>query len=144
MYMTHEMEKVKRGVEKMVVIMIDVNNFKTINDNHGHVVGDQVLQDCAAILNKSVRLSDILFRFGGDEFLIVMSSAGEIESKILLGRIAENLNKWNSKKKEFDISISLSIGYALLTEKSDLTEVIDQADKMMYEEKFKYKNDGGQ
>ena len=139
MYMSHEVEKVKRGHENMAVLMIDVNNFKIINDTCGHAVGDEILKDCAAVLSCSVRSSDVLFRFGGDEFLIVMASAGKGESEILLQRIADNLKIWNSRKNEHDIRISLSIGYALLTESSDLSEVVDQADRMMYEEKQKYK-----
>lgn len=139
MYMSHEMEKVKRGVENMVILMIDVNNFKVINDTCGHVAGDQVLKDCATILSKSVRSSDVLFRFGGDEFLIVMSNAGQSESEILRQRITDNLKEWNSRQRGYDVRISLSIGYALLTESSDLDEVIGQADLMMYEEKQKYR-----
>ncbi len=139
MYMSHEMEKVKRGVEQMVILMIDVNDFKSINDTCGHLAGDLVLKDCASILTKSVRSSDMLFRFGGDEFLIVMSDAGKGGSEILLQRINDNLNEWNSRQNEYDIRISLSIGYALLTESSDLDEVIGQADLMMYEEKQNYK-----
>ena len=125
MYMSHEIEKVKRGVENIVILMIDVNNFKVINDTCGHVAGDQVLKDCATILAKSVRSSDVLFRFGGDEFLIVLSNAGQGESEILRQRITTNLNEWNSRTNEHDIRLSLSIGYALLTESSDLDEVID-------------------
>ncbi|MCK4838050.1 MAG: GGDEF domain-containing protein [Desulfobulbaceae bacterium] len=139
MYMSHEMEKLKRGAGDMVILMIDVNDFKTINDTCGHVVGDQVLKACAATLNKSIRASDMLFRFGGDEFLIVMSAAGKSEPEILLQRIADNLDDWNSRKNEHDIRLSLSIGYALLTESTDLDEVIDQADLMMYEEKQNYR-----
>ena len=76
-----------------------------------------------------------LFRFGGDEFLIIMSSAGEKEANILINRISEKLDGWNSRKTEYNIKISLSIGYSVLQEDRSLEEIIDEADKMMYEKK---------
>lgn len=135
MYMSHQMEKVKRGDENMVIMMIDINDFKIVNDTCGHVVGDLILKECAEILTKSIRSSDVLFRFGGDEFLVVMSAAGENESDVLEQRIADNLKEWNDSANEYDVNISFSIGCAMLTESSDLLDVVDQADKLMYEDK---------
>jgi len=142
MYMPHEVERIRRNREKISVLMIDVNDFKFINDAHGHIAGDQVLKECAEVLRGAIRGSDVLFRFGGDEFLIVMSCAGDREANILINRISEQLDEWNSRKTEYNIKITLSIGYAVLEGDRDLLGVIDEADQMMYEQKQLHKNAG--
>ncbi|MEN8142864.1 MAG: GGDEF domain-containing protein [Thermodesulfobacteriota bacterium] len=142
MYMPHEIEKLRRNKGSMALLMIDVNDFKYINDAHGHVAGDQILAECAEVLGQSIRASDVLIRFGGDEFLIVMAEAAEKEANILLNRISEKLNDWNSRKTEYNIRLSLSIGYAILDGERELLAVIDEADRKMYEEKEKYKESG--
>lgn len=139
-YMFHEMEKLKRGnVKEMAILMMDVNDFKVINDKWGHVAGDYVLNECATILTNSIRSADVLFRFGGDEFLVVMAAAGEKESEILVQRITDNFGNWNGGKNKYGIKLSISIGAAFLNGNSDLLEVIDQADRNMYEAKQKHK-----
>ncbi len=139
MYIYHEVEKIKRGDDSMSVIMIDVNDFKYINDAFGHIAGDLVLKECAMILDKSIRASDVLFRFGGDEFLIVMSKAGEEETNILIQRVYENLATWNREQSEIDHKISLSIGFALLDKQHELLDVLEEADRQMYKDKKRCK-----
>lgn len=142
MYMPHEIEKIRRSKGSMVLLMIDVNDFKYINDAHGHVAGDQILTECAEVLTESIRASDVLIRFGGDEFVIVMAEAADKEANILLNRISEKLNDWNSRKTEYNIRLSLSIGYAVLDGERELLDVIDEADRKMYEEKARYRESG--
>ncbi len=142
MYMPHEIERIKRNRGSIAVLMIDVNDFKFINDAHGHLAGDQVLVECAKVLSGAIRGTDVLFRFGGDEFLIIMSSAGDKEAEILCNRISEKLDEWNSRKTEYNIKISLSIGHAVLDGDRSLERVIDEADKMMYEQKQLHKKGG--
>lgn len=139
MYMSHEMEKVKRGNVKMVIMMVDINDFKAANDTFGHVFGDRILKDCAGILTRSIRSSDVLFRFGGDEFMIVMSGAGRSEAMVLRQRILANVDIWNSRVKTHDFRISLSIGHAQLEESSGLNEALERADRVMYKDKRKYR-----
>ena len=142
MYMTHEVERVRRSRERMAILMIDINDFKFINDAHGHLASDQVLKECAEVLGGAIRGTDVLFRFGGDEFLIVMSCAGGKGANILINRISEKLDEWNSRKTEYNTTISLSIGYAVLDGDRGLTEVIEEADRMMYEQKQLHRNGG--
>ncbi len=143
MYIPHEIEKLRRNKGSMTLLMIDINDFKYINDAYGHVAGDQILAECAEVLGQAIRGSDVLIRFGGDEFLIVMDDAADKEAKILLNRISEKLNDWNSRKTEYNIRLSLSIGYAVLDGNRELVDVISDADRMMYAEKVRYKEAGG-
>ncbi|HEX8947956.1 MAG TPA: GGDEF domain-containing protein [Dissulfurispiraceae bacterium] len=135
MVMPLEVEKVKRYGGKMSIAMIDVDKFKQINDTYGHLHGDGVLRECALILGKSIRSSDLLVRFGGDEFLIVMPETDCTEKDALIARINENIAAWNGEYASSDYRLSLSIGCAVLEGGKALTEVIEEADGRMYNNK---------
>ncbi|MBU0676108.1 MAG: GGDEF domain-containing protein [Proteobacteria bacterium] len=139
LYIPLEAKKIQRTKETMSIIMIDVNDFKFINDTCGHLYGDHILQECAGILSHSIRASDILFRFGGDEFVIVMTKAGDHETTILQERIYHNLADWNTNNKNEQTPISFSIGHAILQAEDDLMTVINEADNRMYADKKQYK-----
>lgn len=143
MYMQHEVERVNRSQEGMAVVAVDVNGFKDINDAYGHIFGDKILKECAGILEKAIRGTDLLFRFGGDEFIIVMSKAGDREARILIQRVNDRLAAWNGVHKGNGLQISFSIGYALLTQNRELFEVMSEADLRMYEEKKRQKEIAG-
>jgi diguanylate cyclase (GGDEF)-like protein len=105
-----EMEGVKRGKHTICMLMIDVDNFKDINDNYGHLTGDNVLCDIADILKSSVRESDVLARFGGDEFVVLMLFSGEPEGLELAKRIWELIRQWNTSAKVPGLKLGVSIG----------------------------------
>jgi len=128
--------KQRDAKEDLLIFMIDIDKFKNFNDTYGHQYGDKILNGCAEILRKSVRSSDLLIRYGGDEFLVVMhpdsiESAGRLEERIMLG-----LDEWNNMNPENDSKLSLSIGSAVYKPGSLLTDVIKEADKEMYRHKF--------
>jgi len=139
MYIPHEVKRVNRSKESLAVVVIDVDNFKDINDAHGHIFGDQMLKACADILHGSIRGTDLLFRFGGDEFLIVMSRAGDLEAGIVINRINQRLEQWNETATGQKSRLSFSIGYSLLTDSRELQEVMSEADQRMYEDKRRRK-----
>lgn len=139
MYITHEVERVYRSKESLAVVVIDVNDFKNINDGHGHIFGDQMLKECAEILHGAIRGTDLLFRFGGDEFLIVMSRAGDFEAGVVINRINQQLESWNERGAGQRPRLSFSIGYSLLTHTRELHEVMSEADLRMYEDKRRWK-----
>lgn len=128
------MEASKRFGDDLSIIIIDVDNFKYINDTFGHMHGDGVLKECAAIIGDSIRASDILCRFGGDEFVIASSKTGCSASK-LVKRIEERINAWNDEYSSADYRLSFSIGCAEWDGQSDLETVINKADNRMYANK---------
>jgi diguanylate cyclase (GGDEF)-like protein len=121
------------------IVMMDINNFKMINDRYGHHVGDQVLIDIASILQDHFIEKSLVARYGGDEYLVVT----EITDKVILNQIRENLVKTlkdiPSKVKE---EITLSFGFATCyTPKScTIGEIIIEADNQMYRDKAFKKN----
>ena len=132
-----EIEKVRRMGGKPMLIMIDINNFKYVNDTYGHLQGDKVLKESAIILNNSVRASDLLVRLGGDEFLILLPSVTGDEKDALLKRLRKNLSDWNRGNATLDYKLSFSIGHATLEADTDFVESMRHADENMYKDKMK-------
>lgn len=116
------------------LLFIDIDYFKNVNDQFGHVVGSKLLSDLAAILRIQLRSSDLVYRFGGDEFIVLLPNSNIEESKKIAIRISEAV-----KGAEFTIDqnkkykLSLSIGIAEFPSDADNAKsIIEFADKMMY------------
>ena len=90
-----EIERSKRYGRQLSGMMIDIDNFKMINDRHGHLVGDRVIRTFAAVLRKSIRKVDVLGRYGGDEFLVILPEATLEISRLVAQRIQENLSEYD-------------------------------------------------
>lgn len=140
-YLEHEQEKLKRKKSGLTIMMIDINNFKRINDTFGHTTGDHVLRECAKILAGCIRKSDVVARYGGDEFTVAVHEYGEQKdyARILIARIEEQVATWNLLAENHDTPISLSFGYAPLNKDDTLLEVINRADQAMYKDKKRKK-----
>ncbi|HWK23650.1 MAG TPA: GGDEF domain-containing protein [Ureibacillus sp.] len=127
----------KRGL-KMAVLISDVNDFKKVNDQHGHDYGDIVLMSIAKSLKNVFNKPDIIARWGGDEFLVLatFSNADELNKKI--HNFQRNLSSITLEEQE--TTISVSIGYAIYpTDHTNLDELISMADAKMYEIKLSHK-----
>lgn len=124
----------KKG--SFALIVIDLNKFKFINDEFGHAEGDNVLQDAALILAHSISTSDIIARYGGDEFVILLETANAETVEKIIERIHHNFALWNIKKN-LPFSLSLSAGYAIYDPKKhkDFSCLFDNADEMMFKMK---------
>lgn len=135
-YIDQQVEVCKRYNKKLTIIIADVDDFKQINDKFGHNTGDQVLQVIAHLLKESVRASDIIIRYGGDEFLIILmdnSSDGDVKWQ---KRFQLLLEEWNTNNSNyFNQDISLSFGFSQFTGTKSIEEVIKEADKKMYDQK---------
>jgi diguanylate cyclase (GGDEF)-like protein len=134
-----DVERAKRYGERLSFILIDVNDFKQINDTYGHLHGDGVLRACAEVLKRSIRRSDFLCRFGGDEFVIVTPQPACTDNRQLFERIAENLAEWNAKFSAFDYRLSFSMGCAAWEQGRDIVDVLHEADQEMYKDKKRRK-----
>lgn len=129
-------EEYKRINKIFSLCIIDIDNFKRINDNYGHQAGDYILKELTKIIEKTLRPYDLLGRFGGEEFIIVLKDIDGEKSKIVIERI---LNKIKNKSFAFnghDISVTFSAGISTCTEveKDDdmLNNLLNIADQRMY------------
>jgi diguanylate cyclase (GGDEF)-like protein len=124
-----------------VVVMADVDNLKQVNDQHGHVVGDLLIRRCADVLRSALRPYDKLYRWGGDEFLLIVPSA---HSADLLGRLRAALITAEAVESPMDgriVRLEVSIGAADYASAEEINAAIDKADLAMYEDKGRRKGE---
>ena len=117
----------------LAIAMIDVNNFKTINDTYGHSIGDDVLQEIAAVLKSSVRDTDMVVRYGGDEFILLLRDCSIENAEEILERAVEKIRNID----KYDFNIEISYGVVEVANKEELLSGIQQADTKMYQMKRK-------
>jgi diguanylate cyclase (GGDEF)-like protein len=115
--------------------MIDIDEFKKHNDTHGHLIGDKILKILGATILSSLRNLDIAARYGGDEFILLLSQTPKIDAVNIANRIKENIEKaYLSYQEELTFSdITVSIGLASFPDDaSSSTELIEKADQALY------------
>jgi len=121
-------------------IMLDLDSFKEINDRLGHAVGDLALADAAQILRMSFRKTDMICRYGGDEFVVIIDREREEQVSEALNKLEQNIGKFNGKGKH-PYSLRFSIGYDIFDFASgtDSREFMNHIDTLMYENKKQVK-----
>lgn len=130
-----ESSRADRLGASLALMMIDLDGFKSINTRFGHVLGDQVLRDVAGLLNSVFRRSDIVIRYGGDEFLIVMPDTNEEQAAHAVSRLQQEVANWNRTNPGRGYSLGLSCGTAAYRKGTEIGKVIEAADERMYSEK---------
>ncbi len=129
-----EIEKAKRGKEKLSMMIIDIDFFKKINDTYGHVKADEILKRLANILKTQVRKSDVVARFGGEEFIILLPETSLEKAKRFSSRL-RNAIKSDKILKKYNLTVSGGITeYKIRDMKSKFKE---RADKALYQAKKK-------
>jgi diguanylate cyclase (GGDEF)-like protein len=117
------------------ILMVDVDKFKQINTRFGHLTGDFVLAEIAGVLKASIRGSDALVRYGGDEFLLLLADTTASGAQRVIDRINSRLEDWNDGNHLKGTHLTLSIGVAEWMDGQTLDEMLDRADRKMYEQK---------
>jgi diguanylate cyclase (GGDEF)-like protein/PAS domain S-box-containing protein len=136
-----EFERSLRYKRPLCAIMIDLDQFKLVNDKYGHLIGDQVLASLADLCKKSLRNIDILARYGGEEFIIILPETTAKEALISAERLRQDCEENTIETVHGPITITISLGLADLTKTcQSLEELIDRADQAMYESKRKGRN----
>lgn len=125
-----------RAVKSFSAILIDLNEFKSINDRFGHETGDEALIDAVGIIRKSLRRNDFVARLGGDEFVIIMDIDRREMLEQAVQRIANHVENFN-KESQKPYKISFSMGYDIYDSKSKLKsdDFLNHIDKLMYNDK---------
>ena len=121
---------------KFMLVFLDLDNFKNVNDVYGHDMGDKILMEVSRILKETLKGKDIVSRFGGDEFVFALLECNKECAKILLEKIK---SKINTDLKDYEIGASIG-GASFPYEADNLDELLAIADKKMYISKNKGKN----
>jgi diguanylate cyclase len=135
-----ELQRIKRYGGKLSLMVCDVDLFKRINDNYGHLAGDKVLNIIAKSLQKNLRSSDFIARYGGEEFVALMPETSTAEAKIIAEKLRKKVERspFNFKKEPIQITVSFGISEFAPGESAD--EVFSRADKALYAAKEKGRN----
>ncbi len=139
----NEIKRHKRYKRDLSFLLIDIDDFKSINDTYGHLTGDVVLKEIAELLDNTVRSSDLLARYGGEEFAVILPETSEKEALMLGKRIVSVIenHKFKSVADEPIIKISVTVGLTSFPKNaSNLIQLIENADQALYEGKRLGKN----
>ena len=135
-----EIDFAQRYKQKLLLMMIDLDNFKNINDSFGHNTGDILLNNIAQKLIEIMRISDLVFRYGGDEFCIILRNTTLNGGNNLANRIKENINAEEFNCNNTKIRTSLSIGLVELHDNDNSIKFIERADNLLYQAKKSGRN----
>ncbi len=133
----------KEHIEKdFSISFIDLDDFKSINDNYGHVIGDYALRDFAAFIKENLEDTEMIFRFGGDEFIVIFVDKTVSQAYINMESLRKKLDKTSFKYEDVpgDIKLSMSSGITYIGEDESMEEILDRADKCLYKSKKLGKN----
>jgi diguanylate cyclase (GGDEF)-like protein len=135
-----ELQRARRQDTTVALLMVDIDDFKSINDRFGHIAGDTVIKGISDILRRSVRKFDLCTRFGGEEFAIVMPGSGVDSAASIAERIRQRIEAFRADERELsDLRVTASIGLAS-TKGLLQRELIAQADRALYSAKRTGKN----
>ena len=140
----HSIAEAITSSRPLALAMVDVDNFKTVNDSHGHAIGDRVLVCAANWLTKGVRRTDMVARYGGEEFAIVLhdSQIGDVEARlrVILADIAARSFEYDAGGQVRLVQFTVSCGVAELIAGDSVEDLIRRADDALYEAKRRGKN----
>lgn len=138
--MTREVARAARAGTKLSIALLDIDNFKKLNDNYGHHVGDAALKHLAMVIQESIRPTDIVSRFGGEEFVVLLPNTDIEQAMASMTRLQRALTKRFFMGNNEQILITFSAGVALYQESDDQASVLHRADQAMYLAKKSGKN----
>lgn len=133
--LSHELQRSERTGEPLSVVMLDIDHFKKVNDNYGHLIGDQVISSLANLLKQQLRKTDIIGRYGGEEFLLILPDCNQQQAFALVEQLRQSFAAlpFSFDYHNFHCTLSAGISQAKATEDTD--QLIDQADKALYSSK---------
>jgi len=127
-----EIERSRRNSQPLSCLFIDIDNFKRINDKHGHPIGDKVLQQIAKLLNKHMRRSDVLARFGGEEFSILLSNTAAESAQETAERLRNAVEKDIMLTiEEVELNLTVSIGVATTYPDHSILSIEQQSESLL-------------
>lgn len=135
-----ELIRARRYEHELSMVMIDADNFKRVNDNHGHIVGDQVLKWLCSAIGTSLRKTDVFGRIGGEEFAILLPETGPEGATKLAERIRASVEEAKFTSKAVSMNMTISLGVSSLADQDDGDSLFKRSDDALLEAKTGVKN----
>lgn len=130
-----ELTKAKRDKRNLSLLMIDIDHFKKVNDKYGHLAGDEVIKMVARACENKMRINDIIGRYGGEEFIIILPNADKESAINIAESIREHIQGFttNFKKEKINVTVSIGVACAIIKDNSiDIEQMIHEADTNLY------------
>lgn len=142
--MHRELQLVERFGQDVSLLVIDIDHFKQVNDTYGHSVGDQVLKEIASTIKSISRTTDMTFRYGGEEFVVILSKTAANGAAIIAERIRQFVERLSvpclKDENSINVRATISIGISTLHKGQSLTDFFDRADHALYQAKDQGRN----
>ena len=132
-----EIKRAARMSTPISVVVIDLDNFRNVNSKFGHLQGDGILKAMVELIRNTLRASDTIVRYGGDEFVCILPEANDHQAECAMGRVMMAVGKWNEKNEVPGYQMSLSWGVAEYEDGVTPPDLVDRADRKMYEAKHR-------
>jgi len=138
----NERERARRAAQPCAIAMVDLDHFKSINDTHGHMVGDQVLRKISSLFAEQLRPYDMVYRYGGEEFLLCLPNTDVQTAQMVLNRLRETIaaKAMPYAKDGTDFFVTASFGVADIDTVEHIVKTIERADAAMYDVKHSTRN----
>ena len=138
--LSREVDQANRYHQPLSLLVLDLDHFKKINDSYGHVTGDYVLKMVAKTIQASSRCADMTFRFGGEEFVVLLNKTDTAGARITAERIRNNISQLSLHFAKQQIPVSVSIGVATLGHGESKDSLLGRADQALYQAKQNGRN----
>ena len=136
-----EISRAHRYHRELSLILFDIDLFKSVNDSHGHLAGDSVLRQLAAVLKQKIRREDIIARYGGEEFAIILPEISGANALLFAEKVRKLVEKTGFRFEDIRIPITVSVGVATMDESvQDTTAFVHLADRQLYQAKSEGRN----
>lgn len=135
-----EIQIADRYKRDLSVVMIDIDNFKSVNDIYGHQAGDVILRDLSSFLQKSLRKSDLIGRYGGEEFLLILPEMNKDEAYEIVNDLREQFSRKPHLLDDRDIYVTFSAGISNYPEVKEVDDLVKAADNALYKAKDRGRN----
>jgi diguanylate cyclase (GGDEF)-like protein len=133
-FLERELSRTQRNQSEFSILMIDIDNFKQVNDRWGHSVGDYVLTKTASVFQSMIRKQDWVGRWGGEEFLMIMP--GRCDTELLAERVRREIARTEYRSGAASFGITISIGIACAKPADEIDQILKNADKALYRAKL--------
>lgn len=133
--LTREVTRAKRAKQPLALLFADIDHFKRINDTAGHPVGDQFLKDTALAMQSALRQTDQVFRFGGEEYAVILSTTEHCHAMAVAERIRRAAAEIRVNSKAGEMKATMSLGVSALRADDTVESLIERADEALYQAK---------